>query len=366
MTKTCLASVVTGPNSAEVRELPMPQVRDDAALLRVDAAGICGSDIRMFASEGRERILGHENYGTIVEIGPLARERWGVTEGDRVVVEEYLPCGHCAFCRGNDFRLCDDCDPFLNKEPRRFGSTPIDVVPGLWGGYSQYLYLDPRSILHRVTKDAPSRHLAMSLPIGNGFEWAYFEGRAGPGQTVVVFGPGQQGLGCVLGAKEAGATCVIVIGRERDVERLDAARALGADHAFALEGHDAVDEVRRLTNGEMADVVIDTAAGSAATVVPALEMLRKRGRLCSPTAVPEGIDHLPLRLVTSKCLNLKGVRGHSFDAVEMAIDLITSGRYPLDKMATHAFGLEDVGKAIGYVAGDGPAGALHLSICPWG
>lgn len=205
----------------------------------------------------------------------------------------------------------------------------------------------------------------MSLPIGNGFEWAYFYGGVAPSKSVVVIGPGQQGLGCVLAAKEAGASCIIVIGRERDGARLNVAKELGADHTLTLEGSEAVEEVRRLTNGDMVDIVLDTAAGSSATVVMGLQMLRKQGRLLCPTAVPEGIGNLPLKLIQAKCLNLLGVRGHSFEAVEMAIDLISSGRYPLEKMATHSFGLEDVGKAIGYVAGNGPEGALHLSICPW-
>jgi threonine dehydrogenase-like Zn-dependent dehydrogenase len=357
--------VVTGPGSCEVRELAVPDLPDDAALLRVEAAGICGSDVRMFAAEGRERILGHENYGVIAEIGRVAKERWGVTEGDRVAVEEYLPCGHCAFCRGRDFRLCDECDPHLHAEPMRFGSTPVATAPGLWGGFSQYLYLHPRSILHKVTAQAPARQLAMALPIGNGFEWAYFYGGVGPSKTVVVYGPGQQGLGCVVAAKEAGADCIIVIGRPRDAERLAVAEALGADHTTTAEGDAAVEEVRRVTNGEMADVVLDTAAGSTATVVSGIKMLRKQGRLLCPTAMPEGIEALPLRLLQSKCLSLVGVRGHSFEAVEMAIDLIGSQRYPLEKMTTHSFGLPDVGKAIGYVAGNGPAGAVHLSITPW-
>lgn len=365
MINTSWASVVTGPGSCEVRELAIPALPGDAALLRIDAAGICGSDVAMFASEGRERILGHENYGMIAQIGEVAKRRWGVSEGDRVAVEEYLPCGHCQFCRGREFRLCDECDPFMHAEPTRFGSTPVAVGPGLWGGFSQYLYLDSRSILHKVAANAPARQLAMALPIGNGFEWAYFYGGVGPSKKVVVFGPGQQGLGCVLAAKEAGAACIIVIGRSRDAQRLEVAKELGADHTLMLDGDEAVEEVRRISNGEMVDVVMDTAIGTTETVVTGLKMLRKQGRLVCPTAAPEGISNLPLKLIQSRCLTLMGARGHSFESVEMAIDLIGSGRYPLEKMTTHSFGLNDVAKAIGYVAGEGPESALHLSICPW-
>lgn len=247
----------------------------------------------------------------------------------------------------------------------RFGSTPIAIAPSLWGGFSQYLYLHPRSILHRIDGDAPWRHLAMALPIGNGFEWSYFYGGAGPSKTVVIIGPGQQGIGCALAAKVVGAETVIMFGRPRDAQRLRAAEVLGVDHAIVAENDEAVAFVHQVTNGEMADLVVDTAAGSTATVLPGLQMLHKQGRYVCPTGASEGIRELPIKLIQSKCLSLIGARGHSFEAVEMALDLITSGRYPLEQMATHAFGLEHVEQAISYVAGNGPPEAVHLSICPW-
>lgn len=365
MERTALASVVTGPNQCEVRELPVSPLGDDGAWLKVEAAGVCGSDVRFYASRGQERILGHENVGVIADISVRAARRWGLSEGDQVVVEEYLPCGHCRFCRGRDFRLCDECDPFMHDEPMRFGATPLVSPPGLWGGYSQYLYLDSRTVLHKVVKTAPWRELAMALPIGNGFEWAYFVGQVGPGQTMVVLGPGQQGLGCVLAGKICGASKIIVFGLERDRHRLAVAEALGADVVSTETGGGAVDVVRAVTGGDMADLVIDTAAGSSETVTTGIAMLRKLGRFLTPTAQAEGIDHLPLRTLTAKCIALRGVRGHSYDAVEMAIEAITAGQFPLDRMASHAFGLEEVDVALRRMSGEGPQDGIHFSICPW-
>jgi threonine dehydrogenase-like Zn-dependent dehydrogenase len=359
--------VVTAPGVSEVMELPVPEVGDDAGLLRVEAAGVCGSDVGMYALGGQQpRILGHENVGTIAALGPAAARRWNVAVGDRVVVEEYLPCGNCDWCRGRDFRLCDECDAYSNPNPKRFGSTPVSEGPGLWGGYGEYLYLDPRTIVHQAPAGVTPRQLAMALPLGNGFEWAYFAGGAGPGKTVVVFGPGQQGLGCVLAAKEAGAERVILIGLERDAERLEVGRALGADAIVSASGDAAVAEVGRITGGALADVVIDTAAGSSATVLPALKMLGKQGRLLLPTGDPAGIRDLPVRQLTAKCVAVQGVRGHSYEAVELALALMASGRRPLDLMSTHVFGLDQVDTALRYMAGDGPRSALHLTICPGG
>jgi threonine dehydrogenase-like Zn-dependent dehydrogenase len=367
MPETCRAAVVTAPGVTEVMELPVPDIGDDAGLLRVEAAGICGSDVGMYAQRGKQpRILGHENVGTIVRLGRVAAERWGVAVGDRVAVEEYLPCGHCRWCRGRDFRLCEEVDAFSNPDAKRFGGTPISEGPGLWGGYSEYLYLDPRTIIHQVPAGCSPRELAMALPIGNGFEWAHFYGGAEPGKTVVVFGPGQQGLGCVVSAKESGAECVILIGLERDAERLEVGRALGADVTLTVSGDEAVAAVDRVTGGALADVVIDTAAGSSATVLPGIKMLGKQGRLVLPTGDPAGIKDLPVRQITSKCLRVQGARGHSFEAVELAIALIASKRRPLDLMSTHSFGLDQVDTALRYMAGDGPPSALHLTVCPGG
>jgi threonine dehydrogenase-like Zn-dependent dehydrogenase len=148
-------------------------------------------------------VLGHETVGVIERAGAEARKRWGLEEGDRVALEEYLPCGHCAYCRAGDFRLCEATD--WRSGGLRYGTTPISVPPGLWGGYAQYQCLHPGTVFHRVPDGLEGRHAALALPIANGIEWAYLHGCAGPGDVVLIQGPGQQGLACVAAAREAGA-----------------------------------------------------------------------------------------------------------------------------------------------------------------
>ena len=80
----------------------------------------------------------------------------------------------------------------------RYGSTTTDVWPGLWGGYSQFQYIHPRAVMHKVPANVPPRMAAMALPLGNGFQWAFLDGGASVGETVVVQGPGQQGLACYV------------------------------------------------------------------------------------------------------------------------------------------------------------------------
>ena len=107
--RTTLAMVQTAPRKLEPRDLPLPEIDDDSALLRVEACGICGSDYEQFEGVLRTPmpvIPGHEPLGTIEAIGDRAARRWGVDAGDRVAVETMLSCRFCEPCLGGRYHLC--------------------------------------------------------------------------------------------------------------------------------------------------------------------------------------------------------------------------------------------------------------------
>jgi threonine dehydrogenase-like Zn-dependent dehydrogenase len=363
MADKVLAAVQVGAKETELREFAIPEIPSEAGLLRVEICGVCGSDWPDYQLPEGPRILGHEVVGYIEKIGKVAEERWGVKEGDRVALEEYLPCGHCDRCRTGEFRLCDFTDKWMGGI--RFGATNTSVAPSLWGGYSQYLYLHPNTVFHKVPSHVPAKQAALALPLGNGFEWAVREGGVGIGKTVLIQGPGQQGLACVIAAKKAGAECIIISGLTADENRLRIAEMLGADYAIDVLKEDLTERVKEITNGKMVDVVIDVASGGPSTVTLALELVKKRGTVVLAGKKHKEIPGFYSDKLISKYINVKGVRGHSYDSVELAIQLIASGKYPLHEMCTHEFGLNEVDTALKSVGGQGAAGAIHVSVNPW-
>lgn len=365
MSNKALAGVVTSPMNIELQEIDIPEISADSALLKVEASSICGSDWPLFARRPLPPyIIGHENAGHIVKIGAEAQKRWGVKEGDRVALEEYIPCGVCAFCRSGNFRDCRATDSKFD-DSLRYGKVPVAVKPGLWGGYSQYLYVSPNAVLHKVPAHIPAQVSALHLTLGNGVQWALFDGKAGIGQTVVIQGPGRQGLTCAMAAKAAGAARVIITGLANDRARLDFALRIGADYAIDVEADNVVERVKELTGGDMADLVIDVASGGADTIATAVKLARKRGTVLIAAAKHKLAEGFDTDAIISKHLTLKGVRGHSYHAVELAIDVMAQNKYPLVDMCTHDFNLHQLEEALRTGGRQTNLDAIQGTVLPW-
>lgn len=364
------AAVQVAAKQMELQEFELPEIPPDAGILRVLRAGICGADIPMYAESGKSpRILGHENVGIIEKLGELAGERWGVKVGDYVALEEYLPCGSCEYCRAGEYRACPLTEYW--SDGLRYGATKTTVWPGLWGGYSQFQYIHPNAVMHRVPAAVPPRLAAMALPLGNGFQWTVIDGQAGLGDTVVVQGPGQQGLACVVAAKVAGARTIISTGLERDRQRLEIAKKLGADHVIEVDREPIRERVAEITGGRGADLVVDATSGRAVEPVnAAIDILKRRkGRFCGASQKGKPLDGFIYDQAVRKAVNFRGVRGHSFAAVEMALDLMQSRKIDLELLSTHEFGLSGADEALRLVAGEirdaNGNMAIHVTIDPW-
>lgn len=357
MARSVVAAATVGVTRTELREFPFPEIGRDDAVLRIEAAGVCGSDWGSYQRELATRIMGHENVGLIEAIGDGAARRWGVAEGDRVLLEEYLPCGHCATCRSGEFRLCRQTQ-LDDPSAIRYGSTSVDVAPALWGGYAQYQYLHPDTVLHHVPDAMPARIATMAIPISNGIQWMIIDGGVRYGDAVFVAGPGQQGLACAMAARLAGAAVVVVSGLRKDAHRLSVARELGATHTVVVEDEDLEETVLHATGGRGADVAVDAAGVGAGALAP---VLRPGGSAFVAAVTSASIDSWSL--IRGR-LSVRGLRGHSYAAVEQALALLADPPVPVDLLSTHEVPLTDVDLALRSVGGVGLPGAIHVSVVP--
>jgi threonine dehydrogenase-like Zn-dependent dehydrogenase len=361
---TVRAAVQTGPRQIDIREFPRPVIgADDGALLRIEACGICGSDVEQYKGNlGRQSlpmVPGHEPLGIIEEVSESAAARWGVKPGDRVAVEILIPCRSCDLCLAGRYMSC------RNRIGSHGGSNPPERGLGLWGGYSEYIHLHPNSILHKVRGDIPAEVAVMFNPLGAGVRWAVHLGEAGLGSTVLVLGAGQRGLSAILAARAAGAATIIATGLARDANKLELAREFGADHTINVEEEDTVARVREITGGDGVDVVLELTPMAHQPILDALKAVRWGG-----TVVLAGLKggrpaELSTDVIINKAITVKGAFSVDSRAYAEAIRLIEAGQFPLERMHTHTFGLDDIGLAIETLAGEVPGeNAVHVAIVP--
>jgi threonine dehydrogenase-like Zn-dependent dehydrogenase len=353
-----LAAVATEPYTTELRRFPLPETGPDDGLLRVEATAVCGTDWLVYGRESRggrlgPLILGHEIIGWIEAIGDRAARTWGVGVGDRVAVEEFLPCGACRMCREGAPWLCPATDSRGDGDFLRYGSTPVAVTPALYGGFAEYLYLHPHAMVHPIGDDVPAELAALFVPVSNGIRWVVREAGLTVGGTLAVVGPGQHGLGCVVAGRAAGAGRIVVAGTRADAHRLDVAQALGADEVV-------VEHVPH----DFADVVVDLAPGAVGTVETAIAMCRPRGVLVLASSKHGKPVAVPHDLVVRKELRLLGVRGHDHASVTAAIELIREHRYPLDLLTTHRFPLTRTADALDLAGRRTDPTAIHVTVMP--
>ncbi|WP_211362144.1 zinc-dependent alcohol dehydrogenase [Pseudonocardia cypriaca] len=352
----------------ELREFPMPEIDEDSALLEVEVAGICGTDVKMYAKPPSTSpvIMGHENVGVISHAGRGFTERKGVREGDRVFVEHYVGCFHCEWCHAGEYRHCELTDWRTNPDARRYGYTSADNPGRLWGGFSQYMYLPWNAVVHKVPEGVSAELAGLVTPLSNGIEWALNAGKVGYASTVLIQGPGQQGLSQVVASKQAGASLIIVTGTARDAARLDLAKGLGADAVIDVQREDPLARVLELTGGRGVDTVLDCTAGAGtAPVLLGIDALKRREGIMVTQGEVAAFPDFPLKKLTEKSITLASARGHGFRAVELALEQLASGRFPLDRLATHSFGLDQVDHAIRALAGETGEDAIHISLLPW-
>ena len=310
-----LVNYAKEPGSVELREVPVPDIGDEDVLLKIEAVGICGSDLHQYAGKqswtvNYPVILGHEFAGTIAKLGARVKT---FEEGERVVSETaaQLP-PDSAFIRQG----------LYNLDPNRLG-----FGYGVNGAMASFAKV-PARCLHRVPGSLALELAALTEPCCVAYNAVCVNSNLRLGETVAVIGPGPIGLLCAAMAKLSGAGHLIVIGTSADASRLEIAKRIGADTVLGAQGEEVLDWVKNLDDGYGVDLVID-AAGVSASLKLALDIVRPAGRITKvgwgPQPLNFSLDQLVQRAVT-----LQGSYSHNWPIWEKVLSLLSSGRIDLD------------------------------------
>jgi alcohol dehydrogenase len=346
------ALVLERPRRLVLREIPLPAVGEDDALVRVEACGLCGTDHEQYTGElagGFAFVPGHETVGIVETIGPRAAERWGVADGDRVAVEVFQSCRDCKACVAGEYRRCE-----RHGLADMYGFISVDRAPGLWGGYAEYQYLAPDSMVLQVPADLDPALATVFNPLGAGIRWGATIPATGPGDVVVVLGPGIRGLCAAAAAKDAGAEFVMVTGLGvRDAARLALAPLFGADLAVDVAVDDPVAALRDAT-GRLADVVVDVTAKAPAAFAQTIELVRPAGTVvvAGTRGLGTGAPGFIPDMVVLKELHVVGALGVDAIAYRAALDLLASGRYPFADLPRRCVGLDAAEDLLATMAGE--------------
>lgn len=344
--------VLEQPRRLALHEFPLPAIGDDDALVRVEACGLCGTDHELYTGElagGFAFVPGHETVGVIETIGPRAAQRWGVVAGDRVAVEVLQSCRECQACAAGEYRRCE-----RHGVADMYGYIPVDRAPGLWGGYAEYQYLSPDSMLLPVPVGIDPTLATVFNPLGAGIRWGVTIPGTGPGDVVALLGPGIRGLCAAAAAKDAGAEFVMMTGLgPKDAERLALAPEFGVDLVVDVAAADPVTALREAT-GRLADVVVDVTAKAPAAFAQAIELARP-----AATVVVAGVrgfatgapGFIPDMMVLKE-LRVVGALGVDTTAYRAALDLLASGRYPFAGLPRRCVGLDATEELLATMAGE--------------
>jgi L-iditol 2-dehydrogenase len=322
-----------GTNQMVWKDIPMPVVRGNEVLVKVEAVGICGSDVHYyqhgrigdFVVEG-DFILGHECAGEVVEVGSGVKS---LKIGDRVALEPGKTCGKCEFCKTGRYNLCPDVEFF--------------ATPPYHGVFRNYV-THPEDMCFKLPENVSNVEGALVEPLAVGLHAAN-QGGVKLGDTVLIYGSGCIGLVSLLASKAMGASKVIVV----DVleNRLKTALKLGATHVINPKEADVVKTVAEITEGKGAHVVIDTAAAEV-TIKQSADVLKIGGTivLVGMTAKDEAPFNF-MRLM-GKEGTLKTIFRYR-NLYPVAINAIASGSINVKEIVSHEFDFEDTKNAFDFV-----------------
>jgi 2-desacetyl-2-hydroxyethyl bacteriochlorophyllide A dehydrogenase len=323
--------VTRGVAGARMGDVPRPSAGIGEVLLRITAAGLCGTDLAAADVPTAKLLtlpeitLGHEPAGEIVELGPDVAG-WSV--GDRVAVSSILTCGRCDLCLRGMSEICSRATVIgLNHD----------------GAAAEHMAA-PATNLVRLPDSVPAEVGAiLTDAVATPFHALVSRGRLIPGETVAIFGIGGLGQHAVQLARIFGAGRLIAV--DSRPEQLDHALALGADHGFLADDPELGDKMREVNGGGGVDLA-GVFVGSSAAIATAFRAVAKGGRLVVVGLTEDSVVLPPSSSFARREISLIGSGGFRMDELQDLVNLVALGRLDLSGSISHRIPLAEAERAM--------------------
>jgi L-iditol 2-dehydrogenase len=328
------AAYLIAPLQFEVQSIPLPMLPADGVLLKVEACGVCGSDLRRW-KEGpiagsKPLIAGHEIAGVVSAVGGRVKD-YG--PGERLAVAPDVHCGQCFYCERGLYNLCDQLQL-------------IGITPGYDGGFAEYMLLThemlANGIVHRVPEGMQFQHAALAEPCSSVLA-AHAQAETSLQDTVVVMGAGPIGCLHIAVARARGARVIL---SEPSPVRRELARAFQPELIIDPSSQDVVAVVKQATAGRGAEVAV-CANPVAATQTQAVELVRKRGKVILFGGLPKAnpMTSLDGNRIHYGEIRVMGTFSYHPSFHALALDSLQRGVLPADQLITHTFALDQIDTA---------------------
>ncbi|MFW9777649.1 MAG: zinc-binding dehydrogenase [Candidatus Heimdallarchaeota archaeon] len=332
------AGLMYGPGDVRIEMVPTPKPEDNGVLIRVEAVGICATDVKKYiglSSVSFPIILGHEFAGTIVSMGKNVN---GYKIGEKVSANPDIPCFQCKYCIQSKYNLCTQLSVI------GYGTEEIEPINGAFAQYVKVPTWNLIRLQHSITFEEATFIEPFACVIRS-----FNQGRVSISDEIVILGDGRIGLLHIQLAREYGVKGIYVTGLSDN--RLAIARELGVKSAINVQNTDPVDFISKVTY-DGADVVFDT-TGSVPAAEQGVQMLAPHGRFVSFAGFPKSQSSMKInpRDLHYKEITLTGSFGYgSLMDYYLAEQLINSRKIDVDILTTYTRPLDDLEKGLKEIA----------------
>lgn len=318
-------------NDVRIEEMPIPEINDNELLVKVQASGICGSDVmEWYRIKKAPLVLGHEMAGDVVQVGKNV-EKYKV--GDRVFVSHHVPCNTCRYCLDDQHTLCDTLHS-TNFYPGGFAEylrvPEINVDRGVFllpkeMSYDEGVFIEPLACVVRGMRIVGMK----------------------PGASVLVIGSGIAGILHIKLSRALGAGRVIAT--DIDEYRLETAKKLGADMIINAK-ENVTEKVKKYNDGRLADIVV-LCTGALPAVKQAINSVDRGGTLLFFAPTEPGVEiPFPLFDLWNKGVKMISTYAGGPRDIADAIELIRFKKVTVIDMISHKLPLSEAAKGFKLVA----------------